>query len=204
MMMPAPMPVATLSMTIDRCWVWFAAYSPVAMALASLSTMTGQSKVSANQERTGNRFHPVMMGGWMTVPDAKSTGPGSARPIPRTKPGSTASWSRSSRNIADTSASQASGPMVMSRGVDVSWWILPSRSVMAVRTPVAPASARRRAPLSSRKRNWLGGRPRPATAAPPVVTSPAACSAASRLVTVDRARPVCSSTSARVSRRPGG
>lgn len=40
-MMPAPIPVATLSMTMELRSVCAAAYSPVAMALASLSTMTG-------------------------------------------------------------------------------------------------------------------------------------------------------------------
>lgn len=76
--------------------------------------------MSANHARMGNPFQPVMIGGWTTVPEAKSTGPGTAKPMPRTRAAPTCSLRSSWANLAETSVSHASGPMVMSRATVIS------------------------------------------------------------------------------------
>ena len=83
LMMPAPMPVATL--TKRRCSTsgWAMACSPRAMMLTSLSTSTGHVEGAARRGRARrSRPSPGMIGGRIGRPVECSTGPGSPMPTP--------------------------------------------------------------------------------------------------------------------------
>ena len=204
-MMPAPMPVATLTNTGGRRRGSIVACSPSAMMLTSLSTSTGTAEAGGDVRR-----HVVAVPARHDRRDWRG-GRWSARPARaarcrrrRGRPACAPASSSSSRRASMTRSSTGPGPLgdvELDGACSVS--TVPSRSVTADgrvgRAEVGRDDDARRAGLKAKR---AGGRPPVERASPPGPSSPAASSASTRAPTVDRARPVTWTSSARVRGRP--
>ena len=197
---PLPTPVPTFSTSRSVTSGYTARHSPTAIALTSLSTTTGQLKRAPNQPGMSKRSHPVMIGGLITRPVAKSTGPGTSMPMPRTSPGPRPPADSSCAKWSDTRPSTGSGPSATSLRTSCSPRTAPLRSHTAIRIAVAPMSATSRTPRSRLNSNRPGGRPPVDWPTSAAASRPASTRASIRWLTVDRASPVRLITSALLSR----
>ena len=114
-MIPAPMPVATLTKIRSDASGQAAVCSPSAMMLTSLSTRTGAENVFFSAPGRSNRSQPGMIGGLIGLPVENSTGPGSPIPMPTTSPMLRPVFSSSWRAAVVIQSTASSGPMEIAR-----------------------------------------------------------------------------------------
>ena len=164
-MIPAPMPVATLTKMRSVVSGQAVVRSPRAMMLTSLSTKTGESKDSLRAPGTSNRSQPGMIGGLIGRPVENSTGPGRPMPMPTTSSTPRPARSSSSRAVELSQSIAERGPSAISRVDEASASSSPARFVTAMRECEAPKSAAMTTRARGLKANRELGRP-PVDAAP--------------------------------------
>ena len=202
LMIPLPMPVATLT---NMRWSTSGnpmACSPSAMMFTSLSTTTSEPSSARTKPGTSNPSHPGMIGGLVGRPVACSTGPGRPMPTPASSASPRSAAVSSARPWSTTHRSTASGPSAMSRSTTSLTSTLAARSATARRTWVAPTSAASTTRAAGLKANCVGGRPPDDIASPAAPTRSLASKASTRWATVERPRPVAAASSLRVRGTP--
>src|SRR4051794_38165264 len=195
---PDPMPVATFTKSRCSTSAYSVVCSPSAMMFTSLSTRTGPGSSRPSRPATSYESQPGMIGGWFGRPVLCSTGPGRPTPVPTRSSGERRAARSRDRPVRAMASRTTSGPWAMFSGCVLRSRISPVRSVRATERCVAPTSAARMSRAAGFNRNRAGGRPPVEAASPDGTTRPAASSASTRVVTVDRARPLRSMSSARV------
>ena len=191
LMMPLPMPVATLTNIRWSTSRNPMCCSPSAMTLTSLSTTTTRAERRlARTPGTSKPSQPGMIGGFVGRPVACSTGPGSPMPTPARSRESRAGAAHEPAAVVDDPAQHGSGPRAMSRSTSSVASTVAARSVTARRTWVAPTSAASTTRAAGLKANCAGGRPPVDVASPAAPTSELASRASTRWAIVERPSPV--------------
>ena len=197
-MIPAPMPVATLTNSRWSTSGHSDVCSPRAMTLTSLSTSTGTRSLRDSSPGTSASSQPGMIGGLIGRPVECSTGPGRPTPtLTRSLSGRPAVLS-SSRPSSTTRSSTGPGPSAIATGSWCSARTVPTRSVRARREWVAPRSTARMTRAAGLNANVAGGRPPVELASPAGVTNPEDSRRSTRAAIVERACPVRVARSERV------